>query len=73
MHTHYVTNKTIDHNTNVQILGLLWNTRTDTMSLAPKSLPSSNIVSKRSVLQDSSQIFDPLGWATPVSIRAKIL
>ena len=43
------------------------------MSLAPKSLPSSNIVSKRSVLQDSSQIFDPLEWATPVSIRAKIL
>ena len=65
--------KTIDHNTTVQILGLLWNTCTDTMSLAPKSLPSSNIVSKRSVLQDSSQIFDPLGRAMPVSIRAKIL
>ena len=39
--------KTIDHNTTVQIIGLLWNTCTDTMSLAPKSLPSSNIVSKR--------------------------
>jgi len=65
--------KTIDNNTTVQILGLLWNTCTDTMSLSPKSLPSSNMVSKRSVLQDSSQIFDPLGWATPVSIRAKIL
>ena len=65
--------KTIDHNTTVQILGLLWNTCTDTMSLTPKSLPASNIVSKCSVLQDSSQIFDPLGWATPVSIRAKIL
>ena len=66
-------NKTIDHNTTVQILGLLWNTCTDTMSLAPKSLPSSNIITKRSVLQDSSLIFDPLGWATPVTIRAKIL
>ena len=43
------------------------------MSLAPKSLPSSNIITKRSVLQDSSLIFDPLGWATPVTIRAKIL
>ena len=64
--------KTIDHNTTVQILGLLWNTCTDKMSLTPKSLPASNIVSERSVLHDSSQIFDPLGWATPVSIRAKI-
>ena len=65
--------KTIDHKTTVQILGLLWNTCTDTMSLTPKPLPTSNMVSKRSVLQDSSQIFDPLGWATPVSIHAKIL
>ena len=57
----------------VQILSLLWNTCTDTMSLAPKSLPSTNVVSNCSVLQDSLQIFDPLGWATPVSILAKIL
>ena len=53
--------KTIDHNTNVQILGILWNTCTDTMSLTPKSLLPSNIVSKCSVLQYSSQVFDPLG------------
>ena len=43
------------------------------MSLTPKSLPTSNIVSKRSALQDSSQIFDSLGWATPISICATIL
>ena len=61
--------KTINHNTTVQILGHLWNTCTDTMSLAPKTLPSSNIVSKHSVLQDSSQIFDPLGYYT----KGKIL
>jgi len=66
-------NKTIDLNTTVQILGLLWNTCIDAMSLARKSLPSSNIVFKCSVLQDSSQILDPLGSATPVSIHAKIL
>jgi len=36
-------------------------------------LPSSNIESKRNILQDSSQIFDPLEWATPVTICAKIL
>jgi len=65
--------KSIDVNTNVHVLGLLWNTSIDTLSLAPKALPLSNIVSKRSILQDSSQIFDPLRWATPVTIRAKIL
>ena len=54
-------------------VGLLWNTSTDTLSLVPKALPSSNIVSKRNILQDFSQIFDPLGWATPVTIHAKIL
>ena len=42
----------------VNILGIWWNTMTDTISLAPKPLPSSNVVSKRSVLQDSSQLYD---------------
>ena len=42
------------------------------MSLTPKPLLSSVMVSNRSILQDSSQIFNPLGWATPVTIRAKI-
>ena len=55
------------------MLGIRWNTITDTLYLAHKSLPSSNIVSKRNVLQDSSQIYDPLGWATPVTVQAKIL
>ena len=65
--------KSIDSNTTVHVLGLLWNTLTDTLSLVPKPLPPSNIVSKRNILQDSSQLYDPLGWATPVTIRAKIL
>ena len=36
-------------------------------------LPSASFISKRDVLQSSSQIYDPLGWATPVTIKAKIL
>ena len=65
--------KTIDPNTTVNILGLRWNTATDTLSLTPKVLPSGKFISKRDVLQGSSQIYDPLGWATPVTIKAKIL
>ena len=57
------------------LLGLRWNTTTDTLSLAPKQLSPSNstFTTKRDVLQTSSQIYDPLGWVTPVTIRAKIL
>ena len=65
--------QTIDPNTSVGILGLRWNTATDTFSFAPKVLPSASFISKRDVLQSSSQIYDPLGWATPVTIKAKIL
>ena len=55
-------------NTSVGILGLCWNT-----SLAPKVLPSASFISKRDILQSSSQIYDTLGWAIPVTIKAKIL
>ena len=65
--------QTIDPNTSVGILGLRWNTATDTLSLALKVLPSASFISKRDVLQSSSQIYDPLGWAKPVTIKAKIL
>ena len=66
--------KTSDPNPTVGLLGLRWNTMTDTISLAPRQLsPANTFVTKRDVLQTSSQIFDPLGFVTPVSVRAKIL
>ena len=66
--------KTGDPNPTIGLLGLRWNTTTDTLSLAPRLLSPVNIfVTKRDILQTSSQIFDPLGFVTPVSIRAKIL
>ena len=65
--------QTIDPNTSVGTLGLRWNTATDTLSLAPKVLPSASFISKCDVLQSTFQIHDPLGWATPVTIKAKTL
>ncbi|XP_065911263.1 uncharacterized protein [Dysidea avara] len=66
--------KTSDPNTTVGILGLRWNTATDMISLSARKLPAVNTyVTKRDVLQASSQIFDPLGWMTPVTVKAKIL
>ena len=54
-----------DPNTTVGLLGLRWNTATDMISLTTRKLPTVNtFVTKRDILQTSSQIFDPLGWVT---------
>ena len=61
--------------TNINVLGLRWDTSTDTIHFATKkSLPTScELITKREILQQSSSIFDPLGMLAPVTIRAKIL
>jgi hypothetical protein len=60
--------------TDINVLGLRWNTSSDTIHFATKkSLPNSHeLITKREVLQHSSHIFDPLGIIAPVTIRAKI-
>ena len=66
--------KTSDPNLTVVLFGLRWNTSTDIISLVPRKFPAvSALITKRDVLQASSQIFDPLGWATPVTVKTKIL
>jgi len=66
--------KTSDPSTTVGLLGLHWNTATDMISLSTRTLPAVNtFVTKRDILQTSSQIFDPLGWVNPVTVRTKIL
>jgi len=62
---------TSDPNPTVGLLGLCWNTSTDVMSLTNRKLPAiSTLLTKRDVLQISSH---PLGWATPVTVKIKIL
>ena len=47
---------------------------TDMLSFSRRKLSAINtFVTKRDILQASSQIIDPLGWVTPVTVRAKIL
>jgi len=44
------------------------------ISLSSRQLPTINMfVTKRDILQTLAQIFDPLGWVTPVTVRMKIL
>lgn len=63
--------KTLHSDEQLKILGVSWNPSSDTfqfrVSFSP-SLPRT----KRSILSTSAKIFDPLGWATPVVIMAKM-
>ena len=58
----------------VNILGLVWDTANDNLSLAQKffSLDHSS-ATKHEVLQQSSKVLDPLGFTSPITIRAKLL
>ena len=56
-----------------KVLGLLWHTDSDTLSLASKITIGDHPVTKREILQGLLSIFNPLGLITPVTIQAKIL
>ena len=58
-----------------KVLGVLWNTTTDMIKYPPRSTASTtpNLITKREVLQESSKIYDPIGFLGPVTVRAKIL
>ena len=66
---------TLDQTTPSNVLGIHWNTATDMISLTPKQTTrvSNALTTKREVLQESSRIFDPIGFAVPVTIRSKLL
>ena len=65
----------LDSNTTVNLLGLKWNTCADTIAILPRQLKSKDNtpITKRSILQGASKHYDPLGWLTPITIRARIL
>ena len=57
---------------NTKILGLQWNVTDDNFSFSARSNSNSRFT-KRLVLSEVAQIFDPLGFLSPVIIRAKTL
>ena len=63
-----------DGSEQVNTLGLVWNTISDELSLTQKVLsPNHSSATKREVLQQSSKVFDPLGFVSPVTVSAKLL
>ena len=65
--------KGLDSDVNVRILGLRWDPTKDEMSFAERNIPILEVVTKRTILRYSSQIYYPLGPLSPVTVRAKIL
>ena len=62
---------TADTETTVNLLGLRWNTSTDTLAFPTKQfLPTTEEqpITKRLVLQILSRIYDPLGFLNPITI-----
>ena len=59
-------------NSGMKVLGLKWHPATDSFSFSININLSSSL-SKRQVLSLLSQLFDPLGWVSPVIIKGKIL
>ncbi|XP_064488370.1 uncharacterized protein LOC135400468 [Ornithodoros turicata] len=59
-----------------RVLGIVWNKSTDHLKFSGEHLLDTIIAAKstkRSVLQTSAKIFDPLGFLSPYTIRVKIL
>ncbi|XP_011859870.1 PREDICTED: uncharacterized protein LOC105557283 [Vollenhovia emeryi] len=55
----------------IHALGLVWNPTTDAFSFTLKLSPC-NVITKRSILSFIAKMFDPLGFLSPVMIKAKI-
>ncbi|XP_011313385.1 uncharacterized protein [Fopius arisanus] len=56
----------------IKTLGLCWHPSTDSFQYKAKNFNSTNFT-KRTLLSEIAQIFDPLGFIAPVIVRGKIL
>lgn len=54
-------------------LGLRWNVTSDSFTFKNKLTNDKILYTKRAMLSEISQTFDPLGWLSPLTIRAKLL
>lgn len=63
----------INIDSTIKALGLNWNPLTDEFSFKIIIKLDSNAKTKRMLLSEIASLFDPIGWISPVIIKAKIL
>ena len=59
----------------VSALGIKWNSKIDTFCFRVSQFiaDDTKLITKRRITSDEAKLFDPIGWFSPVVIRAKIL
>ncbi|XP_071133119.1 uncharacterized protein [Mytilus edulis] len=67
------TENVMDKDQLIKILGLRWDTTSDTLGFVTPNLDTSELITKREVLRQSSRIYDPLGILSPITVRSKML
>ncbi|XP_033231645.1 uncharacterized protein LOC117182650 [Belonocnema kinseyi] len=55
----------------LKTLGIVWNSKSDTIPYTVKTITPKNCVTKRTILSEVATIFDPLGLLGPVILKAK--
>lgn len=63
----------INIDNNIKTLGIRYDPATDSFRFKVNLKESTDPPTKRSLLSETSKLFDPLGWLAPVIIRAKIM
>ena len=57
----------------LKVLGLKWNPVNDCFSFDSLASPNGMIITKQLILSFIARLFDPLGFLTPFSVKAKII
>lgn len=67
-----VENKSVNEADSASVLGVLWNYQNDEFQFNVQGRVQPEIITKRIITSEAARIFDPQGYAAPVSIRAKL-
>ncbi|XP_055585057.1 uncharacterized protein LOC129737915 [Uranotaenia lowii] len=62
----------LDSSPSIKTLGLIWQPKSDSFHFKSPDLIQSQQLTKRSVVSEMAQLFDPLGILGPVVVKAKI-
>lgn len=63
----------IDKEQTNAVLGMNWNSNTDTFQFKLKNPPKDSTVTKRKIVADVARLYDPIGYLAPAIVKAKML